>query len=552
MRGRPYARTARRTALLLALSCPGPLAGQVPADTSPRVLRPGPGIFAGTRQEEFLRTLQLLGAVSVHQLSVRALGPRELDQLAVTSGSVLPGSIRRGICGVSCEPVARMHAGVLPPEASLWFNSTRPYGMNDGVVWAGRGVTLAASGGVFAQAGPVSAVIAPVVTWAQNQAFALEPNGRDDTLRYGDAFFPTSIDKPQRFGDAAYTRVNMGESTVRLDMVGAAAGISTASQWWGPMQLYPYLLSNNAGGFPHVFAGTSQPANIGIGGLHVKVMYGRLGESDYTVTPDSARRRLASGLVAVFMPRGLPGLEVGGARFFHSTWPSGGVSGADLAKPFEGFLKASAFGRDPEGGLIDDVHNQLASVFARLVVPASGLEVYAEFGREDHNADLRDFWLQPDHDAVYGIGVRRAWSRGPGAASQFAAEFMNARFSHLQNVRPQVVPYLHGRLTQGHTSEGQVLGSATGARSGEALTMSYTRYGDSFTRYSLSRQGEADRGIGSDRLVRLLAQVEHGFSRGPLEIAGAIGLMTRIGRAEATGGTNVNLSLQTRWTPDQP
>ncbi|MBA3889504.1 MAG: hypothetical protein H0X64_03140, partial [Gemmatimonadaceae bacterium] len=361
---------------------------QVPADTTPgsQVLRGG--AFAGSALESRLRTLQLLRAIPAHQWSIRQLGPRELERLTLADSVALPASLSRPWCAQQCDLRGGRSAGVslLPAEASVWFNSTHPFGINDGPVWAGRGVTTAVSAAVSAHAGPLSLVLAPIATWSQNAAFALEPNGQTDELRFADAFFFDLIDHPQRFGDAPVTRIDPGESTLRLDLLGAAAGMSTASQWWGPMSIYPFLLSNNAGGFPHVFAGTSRPANIGIGRLHARVIYGDLAQSAYSIMPDAGARRFASGVVAVFMPRGLPGLEVGGGRFYHSVWPSTGLTAADFRKPFEGLLKESSVGRNPDGSLLDDPHNQLASVFARLVLPNSGVEVYGEFGREDHNA----------------------------------------------------------------------------------------------------------------------------------------------------------------------
>lgn len=515
------------------------------------MLMPRAGAFAGSDKEEYLRTLQLLGVVPLNQWSIRALGPRELDRFGVADSTSLakarPGDWCTAPCGGPGIGFAR--AGLLPLEASTWFNSSQPFGINDGAAWRGRGLTAAVTGGLHARLGPLSAVLAPVATWAQNQEFPLEPNGRTGELQYADQFFPGNIDHPQRFGDAAYSRMDFGESTLRLDLAGVAVGISTASQWWGPMSAYPYLMSNNAGGFPHVFAGTSRPANIGIGRLHARVIYGELAQSDYSPMPDSAGRRFASGVVAVFQPRGLEALEVGGGRFFASVWPKGGIDGADLRKPFEGILKASR-GRSADGGLVEDVHNQLASVFARLTLPASGVEVYGEFGREDHNADMRDFWMEPDHDATFGIGLRRAWRSSVSVASVFTAEFMNSRVTHLTRVRGQVPPYTHGEVRQGHTHRGQPLGTGIGARSGEALLLSLRRYAPGATSaLSLARHGEAPNGEGAERLVRFMGSAERSLFRGPFEIRSGIVIVHRVGREEARSATNLGLSLQSRWTP---
>ncbi len=94
-----------------------------------------------------------------------------------------------------------------------------------------------------------------------------------------------SIDLPQHFGDGPYTRVDPGQSSLRLDARGVAAGLSTANQHWGPAAEHPLLLGSNAPGFLHAFLGTSEPVDVWIGSLHGRVVYGRLRQSGYSRTP---------------------------------------------------------------------------------------------------------------------------------------------------------------------------------------------------------------------------------------------------------------------------
>src|SRR5699024_10219580 len=92
---------------------------------------------------------------------------------------------------------------------------------------------------------------------------------------------PTGIDWPQRFGDNSVRSNELGQSYVRFDAYGLAAGVSTENLWWGPAQRYPILMSNTAPGFPHIFAGTGRPLDIYIGKLELEAIWGRLSESDY-------------------------------------------------------------------------------------------------------------------------------------------------------------------------------------------------------------------------------------------------------------------------------
>jgi hypothetical protein len=175
-----------------------------------------------------------------------------------------------------------------------------------------------------------------------------------------------------------------------------------------------------------------------------------------------------SGLVAVFQPRGVDGLEIGGSRFFNSPWPEGGPGLHNLTTPFESILK-SGLSRKGRTGDLSDADNQLASVFARWVFPASGFELYGEYAREDHNWDLRDLILEPDHDSGYVLGLGKSWSLSAERIVVLRGELLNTQVSHLDQVRPQTPFYVHTYLRQGHTQFGQLLGASSGYGGGRTL-----------------------------------------------------------------------------------
>src|SRR5207247_2147994 len=142
------------------------------------------------------------------------------------------------------------------------------------------------------------------------------------------------VDRPDMFGRGSYKRIDPGQSTLSLDVLGVQAGFSTANESWGPMQDYPFLLGANAPGIPRVFFGTGNPINIFIGRFTGRVIYGRLDQSDlspiqgskyFVSATDPGRVRFASGFATAIQPRGLDGLEIGLARFVHSVRPSTGL-----------------------------------------------------------------------------------------------------------------------------------------------------------------------------------------------------------------------------------
>ena len=434
-------------------------------------------LVVGSSDEDYLRYLQIAGLASLYPWSSREFSQPELARMTVARGSH-PWSGK----GAYIDPPSRFSFSVLSVNTVLRYNSSFPYGSNDGAVWAGRGLTLALDLGFAFRAGPLSGTLNPIAFSAQNRAFGLQPNG-STTNPFADPLFACCIDRPQRFGTRTYSRVDPGESTVRLDAFGLTAGVSTANMGWGPMENYPYVLGGaNAPGFPHAFVGTSAPLPIWIGRIHGRAIWGQLeqsayspvtGTSYYSSTLEPGTKRFASGLVAVFQPRGVNGLELGGARFFHSVWPKEGIPRSYLRIPFEAIYRAS-LGASFSPGTVED--NQLASVFARWVFPRNGFEVYGEYGHEDHNYDRRDLIQEPDHSRIYSLGIRKVVSVDSAHLTAFRAEMINYELPTLARNRGEGGIYVHSLIRQGHTNRGQLLGSDAGVGTGGGSVIAWDRY----------------------------------------------------------------------------
>jgi hypothetical protein len=283
-----------------------------------------------------------------------------------------------------------------------------------------------------------------------------------------------------------------GQSTVRIDLPIVTFGASTANMGWGPGTEYPLLLGNNAAGFPHVFVGSSEPLNIFIARLHGAVMWGRLSQSkfstvtgplDYTSKAEPGRRRFATGFVVVAEPRGITGLEVGGARFLHSIWPRSGIPRSYFTKVFQGFLKKNLRPDTPEDprfpagsvtrGIAD---NQLAEVFMRWVLPRSGFEISGEYGRDDHSADIRDLEQEPDHSRFYNFGLRKVFSLSSTSMTTARFELVNFQLPSLSRYREEGAIYTHGVIRQGHSNRGQLLGAAVGVGAAAGSTLAVEHY----------------------------------------------------------------------------
>ena len=538
----PRGALVRALALLVVLA--GSAAGQAPGyDVRGEV-------FVGSEVERYLRVLQVAGAAPSYPWAMRGFSPAEVERLAPVDSAAHPWA---GRYRLAADSAAGVRVAPVHPEARLVYNSAFPYGGDDGAVWAGRGLTGSVQAGGTVRYGPVSLTVAPVAFYAGNAGFDLYPNGEQGRLVYADGVRPYLIDLPQRFGDGGYFRVDPGQSTLRVDGAGVAAGVSTANQQWGPAAFYPILLGNDAPGFPHLFLGTQRPLNVGLGRIHARLVWGRLGQSDYsTVSPDSANG-LMRGLVAAFTPAGVPGLEVGLARFHHALWPEEGLRGRQLLTQLEAFLKKDV--SDPEDSEVNMIPgNQLASVFLRWVFPRSGMEVYGEFGRDDHNWDLRDLLLEPDHQSAYLVGLAKVWRPDDSRFVELRGEVLNAQPSHLSRVRSQGVFYYHTRVRQGHTHRGQLLGSpAVYGGAGSTVAVNVLDRGG---RWSLawSRELRADDapvmwGYGStsrgvDALHSLSGEAVR--FRGPWELAAGVAGTYDHNRDFARNAFNANLSFSIR------
>ena len=94
--------------------------------------------------------------------------------------------------------------------------------------------------------------IVPEFVAAQNLNF--EAFGADmDEIQWRDYYrFQNFIEQPDQFGNGQYTRLFLGQSFLKYNFKNTTILLSTANQWWGPAKRNALILSNNAGGFPHL------------------------------------------------------------------------------------------------------------------------------------------------------------------------------------------------------------------------------------------------------------------------------------------------------------
>ena len=378
------------------------------------------------------------------------------------SGADATGACGASIWGPAADTTARPFR-LLPLEASTFGNSGYATDRNNGAAWNGRGLNARIAGGVGLEYGPLSVALRPAIIWQQNADFDTK---RVTNLRYYELVYPWHghrIDYPQRFGESSFWTFDPGQSHVRLAGFGAALGASTENMWWGPALRNPILMSNTAAGIPHVFLGTDGAVATPIGRVQAEVIWSRLRESEWFDTISTNDERIFTGVVASWAPRWVAGLEVGGARVYYRTIPPGGLEFRDYIPFLEPVFKENLV--DEENPTGDDRSDQLLSLFGRWVFPHSGLELYGEWAKNDHNNSLDDFVQEPEHATGWTWGLQKLFDPDGAADARVVRTWFEA--THLDRAitrldRRHGSFYTHGIAQGGYTHEGQLLGASVG------------------------------------------------------------------------------------------
>jgi hypothetical protein len=400
----------------------------------------------GDAADDLLRLAELTGAAPISSQLLRRAGHR-LAPLCAPPGAALGWLDRLARPVPAAEPGGPV-LDLLPVRVQLVWNSAYPSGDDDGLLWAGRGLSTQARLGVAGRWGPFSAALAPEVAWQQNRWFRTVETGLPGAGAFRDPWYGGQLDAPQRFGAGPFATAALGQSFVRADAFGATVGLSTENLWLGPGLRDALLLTNDAPGFPHLVLGTSGPADIGIGALEVQALWGRLDRSRWAVTRD---QRWFSSLAVTIQPRWVPGLWLGLARTFVE--PLGSLQRHRYLSILEGPLKRSVAGGD---NLAD---NQEVAAWVRWVMPEAGLELYGEWGRDDFPASMEGLVREPRTTAAWVWGLQKLI---PAGRSTVRVQLEASRLHDERPPSPYPISwYVHGDGSD-ETHRGQLLGAPVG------------------------------------------------------------------------------------------
>ena len=515
----------------------------------------GQTLDVGDPLEDYLRLLQISGEAPLSSFSVRPLIWRS-DDVGPGGERVEPlgwmGKVD-GLGGVFAESV---RVDPLQARMQVMLNSDFPTVDNDGAIWQGKGLNTAFEFGTTVRWKGVRLTARPMLLWSQNTSFELATVQVTGQPEY--AYPWRRIDLPQRFGSESLTRIDPGQSELRVSGKGVTVGAGTRNLWWGPGIQSGIVMSNNAGGVPHAFLGTQGPRSVGIGTVEANWIWGRIGQSDWFDPAVENDQRYLTGLVFAYNPSFLSGLSLGFTRMFYAWVPPGGLGFSDYFLVFQGVTKDSQI--DPENPTGDDERDQILSLFGRWTFPESSFEVYMEWARNDHSANLTDFLLEPEHSQAYTVGLQKGLELSGDRRLALRGELTHLQRAPTYLLRASPVYYTHHRVTQGYTHNGQVIGAGVGP-GGNQQYLGADLYSD-WGKVGLMVQRRV---TDNDAFYDWAEATGASFDRHDVSVdVGASGLLF-VGDLEVGGGltythqwnryfyagkaTNWNLALSAHWRP---
>ena len=362
----------------------------------------------------------------------------------------------------------------LRPDVLVVTNSATPFSLNDGVMWAGRGLNARITAGIDIRRSRLHVVIAPEFWFASNARFDRNQDPykfytpHPPVLRYGDGFAdpwyvqPYSADVPWRMGSSAISSVWFGQTGAWYNTGPIELGATTENMWWGPGIRNAIVMSDNAAGIPRLELRTPRPWKTRIGDFEGRWFVGALSESQYFDTTKTNDVRSIAAAAITWRPAFQPTLTLGLTRAVYATANGYG----DV--PFRWLDVFANTGhpadRPPsDSSLYPGGRDQLISLFARWIFPEDGFEAYTEWARQELPSSLHDFVVSPTQSHGYTLGMQYRKPAPINARTfRIQAEVTTLEQSGSFKNRPVGVFYTSRRVIQGYTEFGKPIGASIG------------------------------------------------------------------------------------------
>lgn len=377
---------------------------------------------------------------------------------------------------------------ILPIDYNINFSSHHPYNRNNGSMIPSRGFQQLVSAGIYFELGPLTVQLKPENIYAENKDFEGFWEGHEDIIWAKRYRAWNRTDLPERFGETAYKKTTLGQSSIRLNYRALSIGLSSENIWWGPSIRNGIMMSNNAQGFKHFTINTRKPIKTKIGNFEFQLVTGRLESSGFN--PPSTDRtnqgtkifvpkinqngitgdwRFFQGYSLTYSPKWISGLHFGlnrwtqmyGALFEGKYWwiheanPDISIGWFPI---FNNFLR-----KNDKLEPIERETDQAASGFFRWFWTDSKAEIYGEFSHNDSKFNFRDLLSDSDHSRAVTLGIRKLFdSKKDNSQLEFHWEWTQMEQTASRLVRDAGSWYVHARVYDGYTNNGEVLGAGIG------------------------------------------------------------------------------------------
>lgn len=369
-------------------------------------------------------------------------------------------------------------ARIYGPEWYNSYNTSAPYGQNDGALWQGRGYNTSLTTGLRLEGYGFELTFKPMVGWMQNGEFEYNkpnyngPDYEEKAKNYG-YYGVCYVDAPQRFGNENFWFYDWGDTEVRYTLHNFTLGFGTQAIWLGPAQFNPIIHSNNATSYPKIDIGlrkttlTMPHFGWNLGELEFRGWWGYLSESQYFDNIPDNDHNLISGLSVYYQLPFLKDFTVGLNRIMLSKWND---------KTFYTLFRIYNLGLDSGYSGGGDESDQRISISFDYLLKPVGLELYLEWAKNDFSPNLDSYIRYPYHTQGWTFGGRKSFNLQFGLKGELKVELTSLECSADYLLFDRACTfYAHHIITQGYTNGGQWLGAGIGT-GGNSQYLGFTTY----------------------------------------------------------------------------
>jgi hypothetical protein len=388
---------------------------------------------------------------------------------------------------------------ILPLQWLNEYNTSKPFGYNNGDLYPNVGYQSSVSAGVYIKAGILVVQLNPEFVYAENKKFETfaDVQANNNSPKLLGAYFNmvNGIDAPERFGNQSLQHLYPGQSKITVNFKNIELGVSTENLWWGPGVQNAIMMSNSAPGFLHWTFNSLTPIKTKIGSFEWQIIGGVLKQSGFLpldtsklvygkglYIPKPTVTRYISALTVNWQPKWIEGLYLGFSAYDYMDKDSLYNSKSFFRKVIPVITGSSSQANNINNSTHGDDQDFAYSLNVRQILPAYNAEIYFEWARNDRTGGLNDFLQEPEHASAYTVGGARLFVLTKDQFIQVKMEL-----THLQNpptylLRAEPTWYVH--LTSprdGYTNEGRYVGAGIGPGSNSLMfDISYIKGNNSY------------------------------------------------------------------------